>query len=465
MPDSVLETVEPKLQVDIADNNMCAYITLIKPASEQGNVSEDEIYNQLYEAGVNFGVRENEISLIAEGKKEGERFLIAEGVYPVHGKDSLSEFYFSTGSSFKPKVSENGHIDYKDVDLVKSVLKDTVLIKKTSATPGINGYDVTGKELKALPGKNTDISLGAGVYRDSADNNVVKAAVDGIIFYDEKKNTLEVQKLYKVQKSVDYHTGNINVKSSVEVEGDVKPYFKITTPYNIQIRGIIDNASVNCGGSLSVTGGIVGDGKQLICVSGDVHTAYINNQYVKCCSSIYVNSEIRNSIIECEDEIVMVKGSSVIIGGKISAKNKIVAAIVGNIYSVRTEIEVGMRLEYGEVYNKKLSEKKVLKKKVETLKAEIADFTEGRPEETAYIDTLFARMEESDIMLGKIQKEISEIESNYYNCSNPVIQISGRIYPGVIIRMKHAMMEITEEMSHVQFYLDEDETIMFTHLS
>jgi uncharacterized protein len=464
MSDEVQQIVVPKARIDITDSNMRAYIIPLKPQSEQGNISEEEINNLVKEAGVKFGVKNDVIAAIAEGKAEGEKFLIAEGRYPVPGKDSSFEFFFNTGSSFKPKISNDGHIDYKDVDLVKSVLKDTVLIKKTPATAGINGMDLSGRELKAVAGKNSDISIGQGVCRDPADNTVIKACVDGIIFFDDKKNSLEVQKLYKVQKSVDYHTGNINVKSSVEIEGDIKPYFTIATPYNVQIKGLVDNASVNCGGSLSVAGGIVGDGKQLIKVGGDIHTAYINNQHIKCNGCVYVNSEIRNSVIECDDEVVMVKASAVIIGGKVSALNKVVAAVAGNAYSVHTEIEVGMKLEFGDKCHQKAAEKKAMFKKIEDIKAEIANYVEGNPEESIIIDSLYGRLEECEGIYEKILKDLKVIENDYYNSPNPVVQITGKIYPGVIIRIKHAMMEIEDEMTKVQFYL-EDEQIAYSSLN
>jgi uncharacterized protein (DUF342 family) len=463
MPDENQQIVEPKARIDIVDNNMKAYLIPILREGEQWSISGEEIWKLLTDSRVTYGIKEEVIDTIAEGKTEGTRFLVAEGSYPVAGRDSSLEFFFSTSSSFKPKILEDGRIDYKDVELVKSVLKDTVLIKKTLSTQGTSGKDLMGKDLKAVAGKNSDISLGQGVCRDPKDNTVIKSCIDGIIFYDEKKSTLEVQKLYKVQKSVDYHTGNINVKSSVDIEGDIKPYFTVTTPYDVQIKGIVDNASVNCGGSLSVTGGIVGDGKQFIKVGGDLHTAYINNQHVRCSGCVYVNKEIRNSIIECDDEIVMVGGSAVIIGGKISAANKIVAAIVGNAYSVHTEIRVGVKLEFADKYQQKCSEKKAMYKKIEEIKAEIADLTEGNPDDTKAVDALFGRLEECEGMYNKMLKDLGLIENDYYNSPNPVLQITGRIYPGTMIRIKHALYEVTDELSRVEFKL-EDDKVIYNHL-
>ena len=81
---------------------------------------------------------------------------------------------------------------------------------------------------------------------------------------------------------------------------------------------------------------------------------------------------MRNSIVECEDEVVIVKPNGVIIGGKITATNKVTTPTIGNDYNVTTEIEVGVVLKHKEKYLRKKNEKADTEKQIEELKKQIS---------------------------------------------------------------------------------------------
>jgi uncharacterized protein (DUF342 family) len=383
--------------IEFEENNMKAFFVFEESVEGQTQLNAEDLNKIIEQAGIKFGIKQETVNEILEvGKKEG-RLLIAEGTPPKEGEDAKFEFNFSTDKSLKPKILDDGHIDYKEINLVNSVTKDSILIKKIEAKQGIKGIDVFGKEIYAIPGRDFDISIGPGTYKDPNDSTLIKSSADGIIFYNDKKRSIEVQKLYTVPKSVDFSTGNINVKSSVDIKGDVKPHFSITTPYNVQVKGIVESATITCGGTLSVLGGIVGDGKQLIEATGDIHAGYINNQKIKCHSSVYVSTEIRNSFINCDDEIIIVKESGLIIGGKVSASNKISAATVGNAYYVPTELEVGVKLEFKEKYLAKEAEKNAMQKQVDDLKKEIEEAGQDAINEigSPYLKNLNARCNEA----------------------------------------------------------------------
>ena len=54
-------------------------------------------------------------------QKWGEKIEIAEGVFPTQGNDAELEFYFENDKSLRPQITEDGHIDYKEVHFVDSV--------------------------------------------------------------------------------------------------------------------------------------------------------------------------------------------------------------------------------------------------------------------------------------------------------------------------------------------------------
>jgi uncharacterized protein len=455
MPDEIQATNTIKAYVEVVENNMKAYL-VCKEDFPQDQITREEVLGIIEQAGIKHGIKNEIITDIIENGKRGDSSFIAEGTPPIPGEDGKLDFYFTTDKSLRPKILDDGHIDYRDVNLVNSITKDSILIKKTFATPGSNGTDVLGNTIFAVPGKDVEINIGQGVYKDPVDGSLIKAAIDGIIFYQDKKHSIEVQKLYQIPKSVDYSTGNINVKSSVDIKGDVKPHFSITTPYNVQVKGLVENATITCGGTLSVNGGIVGDGKQLIEVGGDIHAAYINNQKIRCRGIVTVNTEMRNTFVCCDDEIVIVKDGGVIIGGQVCVTNRITAASIGNSYNVPTEICVGMKLEFKDKFLNKDAERKALQKQVEEIKKEIDEAEQNLPDEddSMYLKSMRNRWEECNEKLEKLRKELKEIEVDYYDVVNPVVTVKKNIYPGVIIKIKHAVFEVNDMLSNVKFILE-----------
>jgi len=461
-PNNVFKTAK----VEVVDKKMKAFLILKKVSPDGGiPLTFEYLKDILNTAGVKFGVMNNVLQDIVNGTINDDRVLVAIGEYPQAGNDASIEIYFKNDKSFKPHEEIDGHIDYKEVNIVESTEKDTPLAKKNIATVGNTGTDVFGNITPGVFGKDFSFVPGQGVYRDPEENTLFRAAIDGIIYYDEKTYKLEVQKLFVVPNSVDYSTGNLHVKSSVEIKENIKPGFSVETPYNIEIKGGIEQAIVICGGILKVKEGINGDGKSLITIGNDLLSGYISNQIIKCNGSVYVSFEIRNSIIECDNEVIVTKNNGVIIGGKTTATNKIISPVVGNDYNISTELEVGVVLKYRDKYLKKIKEEAENNKQMQDLKEQIS-YVAQKPDNKAKTMQLLSFKENwtkcSSISI-KIKKELKEIEEAYYNVVNPIIIISGKVFPGTTIKIKNKVFEVIEILSHVQFYLENDK-ISYTNI-
>ncbi len=449
-----------KIKVDISDFNMKAYVTINPPTNpEDENLSLQDVLDSLQNAQVKFGINNDAILSAINEKKWDEKFLAAEGTAAVNGQDGTVEYFFPLDVSYKPHIREDGHIDYKEVNVVNSVVKDSVLIKVKHSTSGSDGTDVYGHKLPAFPGKDIDIKTGAGVYKDPIDNSVIRAGIDGIICFNSKSLFIEVQKLYVVQKSVDYSTGNLNVKSSIDIKGDVKPDFSVTTPYNIEVKGVIEQATITCEGTLTVRVGIKGGGEKLIKTGGDIHAGYIQNANVKCRGSVYASTEIRNSFVECHDEVAMVKAGGVIIGGKITATNKVTANSIGNLYYIPTEVEVGVNFQFREKYLEKEGNIKTAQKVFEELSKKI-EFIEQKPPDEVKgpsVSNLKAQKAEYSKELERLRHDLKEIEKDYYNVADPVIIVSRKVFPGTLLKIKGASFEVKDEISNAVFRYEDGE--------
>lgn len=460
MPDDAQNNLAALVNLEIAEKKMKAFLVIKESAIELiPPITSKDLTDLLEKEGIKFGINTTKLDEIINEKKWEERILVAEGLSPVPGENARLEFSFSTDRSPKPQITEDGHVDFHEISVVDSVEKDSVLVRKVPATLGSKGMDIFGNEIPASYGKDVGIILGQGTYKDSANDLLIKSAIDGIIFYNPQKNSIEVQKLYVVQGSVDYSTGNINVKSSIDIKGDVNPGFSVTTPYNIQIKGTVEQATISCEGNLTVKEGIVGDGKQLIYAGGDIRSGYINNQNIKCGGSVYAASEIRNSNIESSHEVTILKNNGVIIGGKICAANKISSASIGNRYNVPTLIEVGINFSYKENYINKEMEKIALQKMIDNLKKNISQISEQSQNNVANprLINFKKEYEASSEKLEKVKKELKEIEKLYYDAADPVVCVSKTVYPGTFIKIKQITYEVKDELSHAIFRLIDDE--------
>ena len=459
MPDNIQNEISQIIKVEISDQKMKAFLIVKEYDTERfPPITLENLYEVIEKSGVKFGVNRKAVLDIVSEKKRGEKILIAEGLGPAPGEDAKFEFYFPTEKSLRPQIKD-GHVDYKEVNIVSSVEKDAVLVKKIPSKLGPKGFDVFGNEIAARNGKDINIVPGQGTYKDPEDNSMIRSSIEGVVFYNPRNYNIQVQKLYVIPDSVDYATGNVHVKSSVEIKGDVKPGFSVTTPYNIQVKGVIELATISCEGTLTVKDGIIGDGSEAIKVGGDLHSGYINNQHVKCGGSVYVSTEIRNAVIECDDEVVVVKGNGIILGGKITATNKVSAPFIGNTYNIPTEIEVGVITKYKEEYLRKEVERLAVQKQIDDYKQRITLIAQKSPDSVkdSRLSAFRDKWNEYSEHLEKIEKEMSEFKDAYYNVEDPVVCVTKTVYPGTIIKIKHVIYEVKDELTHVIFRLTGDE--------
>ncbi|MBU1099232.1 MAG: FapA family protein [Bacteroidetes bacterium] len=448
--------------IDFSEDNMQAFLTISEPDAETRKLFTPlKFINILNNFGVKYGVKSDTIDEIYNERKWNEKFLIAEGKPSKEGEPASLELYFESEKSLKPKIRENGHVDYKEVCIVTSIEKGASLLKKIAATKGYPGKDVRGNELPAQMGKEITLAAGKGTYWDENDATLLKADGDGIVIYNVQKNTVEVQQIYVIPGSVDYSTGNINVKSSVDIKGDVKPGFSVTTPYGVMVKGVVENASIACKACLKVGAGISGDNVQLITVGGDIHSGYINTQQIKCCGSIYVSQEIRSSNVECENEIVITKPSGAIIGGHTTAANAISSGFIGNSYGILTEITVGVSPRVRRELLLKENEKNIMEKKINDLIKKITYIAQHSPPSLleSRLVTHKADWEEQCKKFEILKSEVADLEKACYITANAVVRVTKTIYPGTTVRIKQAVYEVKEELSHVKFVLEEEQIV------
>jgi hypothetical protein len=216
---------------------------------------------------------------------------------------------------------------------------------------------------------------------------------------------------------------------------------------------------VECAGALTVRSGITGNGVTTIKVGGDIHSHYIHSQRIYCRGSVYVSNELRNAEIFCNDEVVVAKNNGVIIGGCITAPNRVSVAQIGSVEGIPTEVVVGVDSRYQSALLKKQEEKEAAERRLGEIREKASAIIQSSG--LGKDDPRFRRFGgEWKILQNKVDslvKEIEQLERLVYSAQDPAICVTQMVYPGTTLRIKSALFQVHQEISRAIFKLENGE--------
>ena len=224
------------LQITISDDRLQAYISI----QDISVVSADAIQQALAAANINTGIDQQTISELLAAKQSVEKKVIARGKAADPGEDARLIWNIDLENSSRPKISDTGQADFKNLSLYKEVSKDQALVYKLPATSGKAGTTVTG-EIYYLQGRDVSLPDGVNTYL-SEDRLTLFADRDGQAFWEAGK--LKIDTIFRIDGDVDFSTGNIQFNGSVFIDGDVRSGFRVEATGSIVIGGTVEAATV-----------------------------------------------------------------------------------------------------------------------------------------------------------------------------------------------------------------------------
>jgi uncharacterized protein (DUF342 family) len=130
---------------------------------------------------------------------------------------------------------------------------------------------------------------------------------------------------------------------NVEVIGTIRSGANLEIEGDLEVFGSVEDATIAAQGSVFIEGGFLGTGEGNITCGGDFQARFVQNQRVEAGGGVRVGkSLISSSVLSARDVVVGDSTDGSIIGGQISAYNKIETALVGSRRPVMTRIAVGM---------------------------------------------------------------------------------------------------------------------------
>ncbi len=326
------------------ENNMMCYLTL--PARRDGRKYTEEILLKFLEKSkVIYGVDKEVVKRLAENGKPVIRELVAAGKEVVNGTNGHYKYFFNTEIDQEPEILSDGTANLDNIEFLQPVKVGDKIAEYKKATRGMDGYDVFGNFIKAIPGKEIPILKGTG-FMIMNDRVTYVATYTGTIRMVNGK--VEITKLMVTQE-VRITDKKIKYDGTVFVVGDVFSGSSIEATGDVIIGGHMESSEVIAGGNVVIKGGVTCPIRGGVTAGGDVQAKYFEG------ATISGDNIAANYFINCKIEargLVKTFGrSGMIYGGTINSLYGIEAASVGNKTGAKTIINLGVNSNILSRYN------------------------------------------------------------------------------------------------------------------
>lgn len=442
------------LSITFSEDKGIAYLQFSKK-DENFNCSVEDLESFLQSHNIRYGVQQDIIQRFSSNPEEYffSRVPIAIGIPAVNGVDGKVILTVDLEEDRKPHEHADGKVDYKDLVRLHNVLKGQLIAKNIPPQPGENGMMVTGEELPCKPGKEASFKIGKNVLVDQEGTSMY-AAIDGLVTITDK-GKINVFPVFEVNGNVDYSTGNIDFVGTVVIRGNVLSGFTVKSAGDIRVIGGVEGAELISGGSIEITGGIIGYHKGLVSAGKNVKVSFIQDGNVVAGDDVIVSQSIMHSNIRAGRDVLCSGTKGLIVGGVVQAGEKVIARTIGNTMSTATAIEVGVVPELRNEMNDLRQElRQLLDNADKTNKAlyllnQLANSGQLSPDKVALRIKLNATKQSHLREEKKIKERILEIEKMLEETGRAKVEVIKTIYGGskiVIGRYTRFIMDPTERV-------------------
>lgn len=442
----------------IIDQNKTKAIACFYPPSNKGKLlSKEDIIDELKRFSVRYGIIEKNLDIYLKSHIFMTPVPIAKATPPVEGVSAKVEYKFETVAIAKPKINEDGSVDFHDLGNINHVNAGDVLAVKSPVRYGKEGTDVTGRPIK--PVKVNDIVLQYG--------NNIHLSEDGLTMYTDVSghvnlvdNRVFVSNTYEVPADVSASTGDIEYDGNVHVKGNVATGFSIRAKGDIYVDGVVEGATLFAGGGIVLKKGIQGAGRGRLEAKGDIVSKFIENSTVIADGNVSADA-IMHSSVTTKASIRVQGKRGLVTGGELLCGGEIVLKTVGSTMGTMTVLEVGADPSF-------LERLRVIEKDVALMDSEyekqeqvVAMFKRKLAAGDRIPKDKLAILQQASDRMGAIEKkkeayaeEMVGLKEEIEAHSNGRIVIENMAYPGTKMVIANIVSYIKAETHYCQFIRD-----------
>jgi uncharacterized protein (DUF342 family) len=445
------------LSITFSEDKGIAYLQFSKK-DENFSCSTIDLETFLHSHNIRYGIQSDVVERISSHPEEffWSKVPIAIGEPAEHGIDGRAILTVDLEEDRRPLEKADGKVDYKDLVRLQNVLKGKLISRIIPAQPGKHGKTVTGDELAYKAGKEAHFKIGKNVLVDN-DGTSMYAAIDGLVTLTDN-GKINVFPVYEVNGDVDYSTGNIDFVGTVVIRGNVLTGFTVKCAGDIRVVGGVEGAELISGGSIEITGGIIGYNKGLISAGKSVKVSFIQDGNVTAGEDVIVSQSIMHSNIRAGRDVLCNGSKGLIVGGIVQAGERVLARTIGNTMSTATSIEVGVVPELRNEINELRQElRQLLENEDKTSKAlyllnQLATGGQLTPDKVALRVKLNATKQSYQRDEKRIKERVLEIERMLEDTGRARVEVVKTIYGGskiVIGRYTRFVKDATERVMFV----------------
>jgi uncharacterized protein (DUF342 family) len=424
-----VEEEQLPFKILISPDDMEVHLLIVDKEKE---FTEENVLHELWVNKIRKGILRKEIKKVIDGTYKERSVLVACGQAPRSGKDGWYEYFFRTEISRKPKLLEDGSVDYQNIEWFDTVKREDKLAVYHPAEEGTNGYTVKGDVLPAIKGKEQGVLVGFG-FRLEPDKRTYVSTVDGYV--ELKENRLEVSNLLVVEETT-LATGNIVFNGDVHVKGNVGSQTEIRAAGDVIVDGFVEAAIIECGGNVMLRQGMNASGKGCVIAGNNVTGKFLEGVKVRAGGNIQINYCL-NCDIEAGNQIEISRASGSLVGGRTCAVKGITAQNVGNRAGMSTYIKVGINEDILLKVKKLKDEIISVFEELEILENAKREMECKYPPEVYTTQEVYTKLESAIYTKNKqreeLDKEKAELDEEIKLISAAKVVIKGRLYEGTTI--------------------------------
>lgn len=335
---------DQRLEIQInADGTVASVVIPAKFDPTTLNIALMEQYVRETGIMINPDVRKRMTEVIEDFQAQPRtlKAVIAEATKAVNGEDGRFEWVedcdpevFDAKNAAKAEPDDEA-VNYYAVVTYIQVEQGMHVATLFPPTDGIDGLDVCGKVISATPGKNCDITIDSSLEVDPSGK--VIAAVTGVLQY--RHRTLKISQELVIGEYVDFSTGNIDFEGSVHVKEGVRDCFVVKVTENITIDGLIEAATVMCGGDFRCRRGMAARDRGHLIVDGNASINFLNNVRGRVKGDLNVKNELINCDFALGGSLNLGQGS--IVGGRTIVTGSVKVEKLGSDQNIETTLVLG----------------------------------------------------------------------------------------------------------------------------
>lgn len=460
LTDTVIEPFGESATVTVSQDNMLAMIRFYPPSTGGRLMGKKEILSELELKKICVGISHKMIELFMQSRQYCVNIPIAKGVKPVLAKDTVIEYLFDTRPLAKPKMLEDGSVDFHELNLFTKVQKGQVIARLTPHEEGTNGQDVYGKTLSTTRPKVRNFKYGRNI-SVSKDGLELISETDGDVSLTN--GTVFVSDTYKIAADVDASTGDLDYEGNIFIPGTVRTGFTVKAKGDIQINGVVEGATLIAGGDIVIKRGVQGMSKGKIVAGGDVCAQFIEGANVEAVGDVNSGS-ILHSNIKSGGKVIVSGKKGFIVGGEIVCENLVEVNTIGNKMETQTSIKVGVKPEL-------IDELKILVTKVADMNKEIEETSSYlnvyrnkikkgvklTPENLKQVKQYTTKLEELEKERDEKNERMKEIRQVVDAGKNGKVKVTGETFVGVTIFIASRIYTVKEKLTHCMFKIIDGE--------